>query len=62
MGRNEQEIGFWLLIKKNFLIELSTEGATREVVSSFVIAGIQTNAQKSLGGIIIEKVQALVRD
>lgn len=32
MGRNEQEIGFWLLIKKNFLIERSTEGATREVV------------------------------
>lgn len=61
MGRNEQEIGFWLLVK-NFLTELSTEGATPEVVSSFVIAGIQTNVQKSLGGIIIEKVQALVRD
>lgn len=49
-------------MKKNFLIELSTEGTTPEVVSSFVIGGIQTNAQKSLGGSIIEKFPALGRD
>lgn len=55
-------MGFWLIVKNNFLIELSTVGADYSRGSSFVVGGIQTNAQEALGRSMIENVQALVRD
>lgn len=52
---------FWLIVRKNFLNCPSWGQTTSEVVSSFVIRGVQANARKALSGAVTEKGQALVR-